>query len=397
MNQSTPATPALDNELLDTNRVRLEGIARACGQAVAEGVVARVKGFPDRERILALIQDETLDSVPGRILWDGLGVEAAPIFVVYKLLHEALSSSPQFFRRAITDLMMAQRERFSAVFSREIIWSILATMPGLELPTSLRHRYSLEEVLTELNQKSLWRRSAEDIKREASYVLGILNTHEKFAKGFAALRLMQIEKSNAITAGNLLLLVPAQLTQYAEHVCALGEKGKLPELRELWRSIEAVKPASLGADAKHVSIPIDLLFTVEKDDQLHCCILARSSASLDERRAYRQRSLYTRYFLRQAFQAYPHESIDLRLAFYLDPLEGFRRLPEKERLFHPAELMGRDEFWQTVAGSATGHKLLDEVHRAAVKSLNEADLVQTLKDHFVRSRPPPQPTGKGSH
>jgi len=87
-------------------------VAQNCGQRIAEGIVKRVHEFPARERSLAQLSDRTLDSVPGQILWDALQAEAAPVFVVYKLIHEAFSTSPTFFRRAITEFMRAQRARF---------------------------------------------------------------------------------------------------------------------------------------------------------------------------------------------------------------------------------------------------------------------------------------------
>jgi hypothetical protein len=97
----------------------LESIALQGGASIAESILARVDEFPKRENVLNSWMKHELESVPTQILWHGLEEEAAPVFVVYKLIHESLSNSPSFFRRFISSLMAAQPERFSTVFSRE--------------------------------------------------------------------------------------------------------------------------------------------------------------------------------------------------------------------------------------------------------------------------------------
>jgi hypothetical protein len=118
----------------DSKPTPLETVAAQGGLSIANSILARVDDFPQRESLLQSLMKHELESVPAQIFWRGLEDEAAPVFVVYKLLHEAFSNSPQFFRRFITDVMSAQPERFSMVFSRETLWSVVARAHGQEVP-----------------------------------------------------------------------------------------------------------------------------------------------------------------------------------------------------------------------------------------------------------------------
>src|SRR5208283_5832640 len=132
----------------------LESIALQGGASIAESILARVSAFPKRETLLNSWMKHDLESVPAQILWKGLEDEAAPVFVVYKLLHEAFSNSPSFFRRFITSLMAGQPERFSNVFSRETLWSVVARAPGLEVPEEWSSPMCIRCLLESLNKKS---------------------------------------------------------------------------------------------------------------------------------------------------------------------------------------------------------------------------------------------------
>ncbi len=93
--------------------------------------MARIDSFPKREALLTWVGHE-MDSLPEGILWDGFGEEAPPVFVVYKLLHEALSTAPQFFRSALVAFMQAQPERFPTVYNRETLWSVVSAMGDVD-------------------------------------------------------------------------------------------------------------------------------------------------------------------------------------------------------------------------------------------------------------------------
>ena len=218
-------------------------VADECGAAVAESVLGRIAQFPRRERAAGTFGGGSLDSAPGQILWQGLGDAAAQVFVVYKLIHEALSNAPQFFRHLIEQFMRAQPERFGAVFTRETLWSLLAVSPKLEVPRELLNRDRIICLLHELNSRGIWRRNDGEIRREADYILSVLESNRQITEGFDALRRLQLEKANAIVRGNVLLFVPARLAQYATEVCALGEKGLLPSEEEL-----LAKVAEFGRD-----------------------------------------------------------------------------------------------------------------------------------------------------
>jgi hypothetical protein len=111
-----------------------------------------------------------MDSLPEDILWEGLGEESAPIFVVYKLIHEAFSNAPQFFRSALVEFLRAQPERFSAVFNRETVWSVMAALPAYASP---EHCPSIKEIagfLRQAQQRGIWWRSEDEIQKEAEAV-----------------------------------------------------------------------------------------------------------------------------------------------------------------------------------------------------------------------------------
>ncbi len=74
--------------------VSLETVAQQGGVSIADSILARVVDFPKRESLINKIMKRDLEAVPSQILWRGLEDEAAPVFVVYKLLHEAFPISP---------------------------------------------------------------------------------------------------------------------------------------------------------------------------------------------------------------------------------------------------------------------------------------------------------------
>jgi hypothetical protein len=363
---------------------KLEATATTCGKSVAHSILSRVRDFPKRERLLQRYADGTLGSVPGQILWHGLAEEAAPVFVVYKLIHEALSNAPSFFRRTITEVMRAQPDRFSRVFSRETLWSLLTNAPGFSAPTGLRDRERLQRLLASLNKKGLWSRSEAEIASEVEYILSVLDSDEKVETGFEALRSLQTERAQGLTAGNVMLFVPAKLKQFAQEVCELGQRTKLPKLEDVWAKVAEIQRDN-STEGRHQGIPIDIMFTDLEEDQLNAFILVRSSAALSARREARVHSIYIRYFLALAFKAYTHAQIQVRLAFYLDPEGGFRKTEKREALFHESEMTSYHDFWQIITGLGDGDRLLNKVLETAVGSLREANLVQILKTHFNRA------------
>lgn len=237
-----------------------------------------------------------MDSLPEDILWEGLGEESAPVFVVYKLLHEAFSNAPQFFRSALVEFLRAQPDRFSAVFNRETIWSVMASLPGQTATKGLPTIEGIAELLTQAQRRGIWWRSDEEIRREAEAVHRTLAEGKgKFLAGFTALRALQSEKARGITCGNLLLNVPGRLAAYATEVVSLGRMEKLPPLEEIQARVDEFA-RDPEIDARHESIPLDLLYTTLEDDHLHVRILVRAKANPADRADIRRRALYLRYF-----------------------------------------------------------------------------------------------------
>lgn len=327
-----------------------------------------------------------MDSLPEDILWDGLGEESAPIFVVYKLIHEAFSNAPQFFRSALVEFMRTQPQRFSAVFNRETIWSAMAALPFVEAPGACPSEATIAKFLKQAQQRGIWWRSDDEILREAKAVhLNLTATDQRFQKGFVALQALQLEKARGITAGNLLLLVPGRLAAYADEIVSLGRMEKLPPLKEIQDRVDefARNPAS---DTRHVSIPLDLLYTTTEDDFLHVRILVRAKANPADRAEIRRRSLYLRYFLRKAFTGYQPAQIDLKLAFYLDSESAHFSWHGKDSLFQEHEWTTRQHFWNELCPGADPEKLFGAIRRSATAALSKKSVVTKLKEHFARSR-----------
>ncbi len=361
-----------------------DAVAEHIGQQIATGILARIASFPDRESLLGWSAGH-MDSLPEDILWDGLGEEAAPVFVVYKLIHEAFSNAPQFFRSALVEFLRAQPTRFSNVFNRETIWSVMAALPGVDAP-ACPSVAAITKFLTQVQQRGIWWRSDAEVKREAEAVHKALESDKRFQAGFTALRSMQIEKAQGITAGNLLLLVPSRLAAYAEEIVGLGRMEKLPPLAEIHAQVDEFSQDE-EVDPRHVSIPLDLLYTVEADDALHVRVLARAKASMAERSEIRRRSLYLRFFLRKAFEGYNADQIDLKLAFYLDSRLAHVGWHGSDSLFHPEEWIDRDHFWNDLCPGADPQQLFATIRQSATKALGKENVVAKLKTHFTRSRP----------
>jgi len=365
----------------------LESIALEGGASIADSILARVDEFPKRENFLNKLMKHDLESVPSQILWRGLEDEAAPVFVVYKLLHEAFSNSPSFFRRFITSLMAAQPERFATVFSRETLWSVVARAPGLEVPDDWASPMCIRGRPESLNKKSFWRRSDAELEREAESISAVLTQKPKgsFHSGVEALRRLQTERATGLTNGNLLLFVPTKLNEYASEVAELGTHGRLPDLKELCAKVHEVVRDPLG-EGRHQSIPIDVLFTEPAGESLECFLLVRKKATVTEQIELRRKSLLVRYFLKFAFRAYDIEKLNVRLAFYLDPHATFEPLAGRAPLFHREELVEFEEFWKIVTGKPGGVELIFKARNAAADKLKKSTLMARIKEHFNRDR-----------
>ncbi|KAF0175984.1 MAG: hypothetical protein FD161_3163 [Limisphaerales bacterium] len=371
----------------------LEAIALEGGASIADSILARVRDFPKREGFLNSWMKHELESVPSQILWRGLEDEAAPVFVVYKLLHEAFSNSPQFFRRFITSLMSAQPERFSTVFSRETLWSAVARAPGLDVSEAWASAACIRCHLEALNSKSFWRRSDEELAREAVVISAALTQDPKrsFRDGVAALRRLQMEKATGLTQGNLMLFVPAKLNQFASEVVELGMSGHLPSLKELCGKIHEAVRDPLG-EGRHESVPVDVLFNEMASDSIECFLLVRENANAADQRELRRKSLLVRYFLKYAFSAYGMANLKVSLAFYLDRGATFKSLAKSAKLFHDEELVGFDEFWKRVTGTPEGVQLVLRARDAASEKLTSSSFMKSIKEHFGRERKGKPPT-----
>ncbi len=361
-------------------------VADGIGKRIASGILARIESFPQREALLAR-QKGRMDSLPEDILWEGLGEEAAPVFVVYKLLHEAFSNAPQFFRSALVEFLRAQPDRFSAVFNRETIWSVLASIPVQNAPQKSPLVENIAHFLTQAQRRGIWWRSDEEIRREAEAIHHSLSRAEGgFWKGFAALRALQTEKARGITCGNLLLNVPGRLAAYASEIVSLGRQMKLPPLQEIHARVDEFS-RDREQDARHESIPLDLLYTTLEDDLLHVRLLVRAKATPAERAEIRRRSLYLRYFLRKAFSGYQVSQLDIKLAFYLDDPGAHIAWHGNDSLFHPEEWVDRDAFWNDLCPGAQPQDLFAKIRSTATQELAQQHVVEKLKLHFSRLHP----------
>jgi len=72
-------------------------------------------------------------------------------------------------------------------------------------------------MLRKINSKGIWPRTEAEITAETEYILDILDSHQKLADGFSALRALQIEKANALTYGK-----PASIRPSAPHPIRRG-------------------------------------------------------------------------------------------------------------------------------------------------------------------------------
>ena len=359
-------------------------VAERIGKTIADGILRRIETFPHREAVIGGTGGR-MDSLPEDILWEGLGEEAAPIFVVYKLIHEALSNAPQFFRAALVEFMRAQPTRFTAVFNRETIWAALATLPQLDLAPMPSLTEFIAKRLKEVQQRGIWWRSDAEIKREAEMVFAaLLRTDGGLQSGFRALRTMQLEKSNGITAGNILLYVPGRLAAFAEEIVRLGEAKSLPPLNEINDRIDEFA-RDQPSDVRHQSVPLDLLYTSEENDSLHIRVLGRTKANKAERADIRRRALYLRYFVRRAFKGYQPHQVDIKVAFHLDDPRTMTAWLGPESVFHSEELMNRSAFWNELCPGTDPDELFASLRGAATKELTAANVVTKLKAHFARS------------
>lgn len=364
--------------------VDFNSVADGIGKTIATGILGRIASFPKREARLGR-QSGKMDSLPEDILWEGLGEESAPIFVVYKLIHEAFSNAPQFFRSALVEFLRAQPERFSAVFNRETVWSVMAALPSHAAPAQCPGVTEIAGFLRQAQQRGIWWRSEDEIQNEAEAVHRTLaDGPGKFHQGFTALRALQSEKARGITCGNLLLHVPGRLAAYAEEIVAMGRMEKLPALKVIHGKVDEFTRDPV-TDARHESIPLDLLYTTMDDDFLHVRILTRAKANPAERAEIRKRALYLRYFLGKAFKGYRADQIDLKLAFYLDHGTSHSSWHGSDSLFHPEEWIDRTRFWNDLCPGAEPEKLFARIRAAATKGLKSENVVAKLKKHFDRS------------
>lgn len=370
-------TPRKDEDL----QPRLERVAAECGEIIADSVLARVATFPGRQKLLKLFFDKELESVPAEILWHGLQEDAAPSFLIYKMLHEAFSNSPGFFRWLIERLLREQSKTYPVVFSRETLWSIVAHHPDFDVPPSLGDPASIAKLLECLNSKGAWNRSADDIQREATHISSMISEKADFTKGVEALRSLQLERGSTFTHGNLMLFVPARLRQFADHVVELGREGELVPASEIWAFIrrEIAEPSTEG---RHESIPIDLLYT-PADEEGYCArILVRSKTDRDTRARYRRQLIYTRYFMAYAFQGVAPERHDVRIAFYLDPAGYFESTGRQETFFEDGDILPQDQFWSEVAANPQSVDLVRHLRATASDKLVKEKLMQRIRDHF---------------
>ena len=212
-----------------------------------------------------------------------------------------------------------------------------------------------------------------------------LKGHDAFGKGFNALRSLQLEKGGGITAGNLLLLVPGRVAAYAEEVVRLGQLEKLPVTAELNARIDEFSRDEVR-DGRHVSIPIDLLYSTTDHDRLHVRLLARAKASPAERAELRRRSLFLRYFVCKAFAGYRSDQLDLKLGFYLDSDGTIAAWHGTDSQFNADEWLNRGDFWTELCPGADPRALFRTIRQSASKALSDGKVVPKLKEHFARKR-----------
>ena len=378
-----PITRDIETIGASASPAMIEDVARDIGRSVAQGVVHRITNFPAREALLFRKKIRE-SSLPEQILWDGLGEEAAPVFVVYKLIHEALSNAPQFFRAALVAFMRAQPERFSACFSRETIWSVMAAFPSFD-PPAAPLLPDLREMLGKANNTGIWWRTDQEILREAQALQKSLE-NGKFERGFLALKSLQSEKARGIACGKLLLAVPGRLAAYTQEVVAMAKVEQLPPLASMHARVdEFARDKELGA--RHESIPLDLLYTTDEDDILRARILVRAKTGRPALEDLRRRSLFIRYFLRKAFSGYESGSVEVKMALYLDDSPTSLLTHGPDNLFHPHELVGRRDFWSQMCPCVEPDCLFEAIREEAAALLLKQNVVRLLRTHFNTPRP----------
>ena len=381
------------SEALPPDDPLLQAVSNSA-ERLASGIVYRLEHLAEKEeRVRTDAGWETLPNMPARLIWEAFEPGAAAFFVVYKLMHEVRSELPKVYRAIAWSLCAAQPERFRLVTYREQLWDMLASIPCWpedlsKIEPQQIHQLVLE-ALNQGSQKDWWKNREEDLARDAAWIAERLKDN-KLLQGFRSLRALQVCEQSALTAGNVIMHIPRALEGLAEHISTLGEEGHLPPMREI-----EIKIAELADQAAEQGIteygdnhpvPFDLI-TFEKDGKLRVIALTRQKASLPEKLELRRRLLYLRFFAHYAFgRRAPHE-IFIAAAFYADKTKNFSTwLPTEKSLFHPAELMSFDDFWNYVTGKDKGGgELVEKITADAAQILNTQDLTTKLR-RFVSGR-----------
>jgi hypothetical protein len=184
-----------------------------------------------------------------------------------------------------------------------------------------------------------------------------------------------------------MLLVPAKLNQYVDEVAELGLRGYLPPLNEMVAKVHEIVRDPV-AEGRHISVPMDILFTDLEGDAMECFVLVREKTNESGQVDLRKKSLLIRYFLKFAFSAYSPEHLKVRFAFYLDPVATFNKLRGPGDLFHKEEIVSFQRFWELVTGRTTGFETVYKARDTAAQHLSERGLMQSIAEHFSLGNDP---------
>src|SRR5262249_35844281 len=138
-------------------------------------------------------------------------------------------------------LCSAQSKRFRVVTYREQLWSLLAASPlwpeDLSSLTESDARKFIFDTLIERNAGDWWYSREEDCRRDAEWIANRILNNNRMSLGLANLRSLQLSQTNALTAGNVILNIPADLEMLSGQIVSQAREGKLPPLKELQRRL----------------------------------------------------------------------------------------------------------------------------------------------------------------
>lgn len=355
---------------------------------LASGLVYRIEHLAEREqRVRKHAGWETLPNMPARLIWEAFEPDAAAHFVVYKLMHEARSVLPKIYRAIAWNLCSVQPKRFGMVTYREQLWSLLASVDCWPEDVSCLSEQDLQAfVLQGLMATSAinwFCHREEDLVSDSHWIAKKLCKQTGIAGGMYLLRRVQLSQQTAITAGNVILHIPAALENMAGTICSQAKEGQLPPFEAIERRVATLGDA-FAEDRNwgictNISVPFDLL-TLDDKDHLSILAMTRYGSDRAEQEDLRRRLIYLRFFAHYAFGRRKPQNLTIAAAFYADQQDQHEQwLPTDKPLFHSEEIWSFDRFWNFIAGRDGGGELVERVTAGAADTLKKMDLAAKLR------------------